>query len=357
MTIRQRIEAFVILAKFLAQFNGNKSNDPDLKEINKKYYVKFEELIKTIHFTNPWFTEEFIRLAVNSISKSLSREKIENWLKKYPGLYNSNDEPLKKIGVILAGNIPLVGLHDFISVLITGNIFKGKLSSKDDKLLVFIADLLIDINKELGNRIFFTENKLTGFEAIIATGSNNSARYFEYYFNKYPNIIRKNRNALAVLTGDETVDELKHLGNDIFSYFGLGCRNVSKLFVPENYNFNDFFKAIEKYNHLFVHHKYANNYDYNRTVYLLNREHHLDNGFVLLKENEGIASPIGVIYYQFYISLAQVNEYLRINRDKIQCIVSSGNAIANAVKPGQAQFPKLWDYADGADTVQFLINL
>ena len=355
MTILQRIEAFEILGKFLVQFNTERKDEPSLTEINAKFFDDFQKLIQQVHIYNPWFAEQFVLKSIKAVSLNLSKKNIEKWLKKYGILNNSGHELLKKTGVVLAGNIPLVGFHDFLSVLITGNIFLGKLSSKDDKLLPFIKTVLVEINDEFEDRIIFTDENLKGFDAIIATGSNNSARYFEYYFNNYPHIIRKNRNAVAVLTGDETGAELRAIGEDIFDYFGLGCRNVSKLLVPENYNFDKFFKSIEPYSYLYNHHKYANNYDYNRSVYLLNRTPHLDNGFLLLKEDEGISSPIGVVYFQLYKDLSQVNEYLKLNQDHIQCVVSKNKDIKGAIKPGTSQKPELWDYADGIDTIKFLI--
>ncbi len=357
MTISKRIEAFEKLGKFLGQFNNNQQNNEVLKKLNIKFFHEFKELIKNICNYNPWFTKEFVIKSLEVISKNLSKKNIEKWLGKYPELYNSEPEPLKKIGVVLAGNIPLVGFHDFLSVLISGNIFLGKLSSKDDKLLPFLGSILVEINKGFKKRIIFTEENLRNFDAIIATGSNNSARYFKYYFKKYPHIIRRNRNGIAIIDGKETSQELKSIGEDIFTYFGLGCRNVSKLFVQENYNFDKFFKSIEPFRYLYNHNKYANNYDYNRSIYLLNRIPHLDNGFCILKEDEKISSPIGVIYYQYYNNLNHLKKYSTLNREQIQCIVSNNKFIEEALDPGMSQKPELWDYADNVDTITFLINI
>jgi len=348
MDLAKRILSFKSLGDFFRDFSENKN----LETISSK---KLTEIVESDHFNNPWFTEENIRIAIRAIGNSLQEENIKKWLSKYPEL-NEEKEP-KRIGVVTAGNLPLVGFHDFISVLISGNIFVGKLSSKDNRLLIFIADFLTNANSELKNRIFFKENLLVRFDAIIATGSNNTSRYFEYYFGKYPNIIRHNRNSIAVITGSETNEQISLLADDIFQYFGLGCRNISKLFVPENYSFENLFKNINQYQYLYQHNKYANNYDYNRSIYLMNQTPYLDNGFVLLKEDSQIASPIGVIYYEYYKNLKDVVNYLEINCDQIQCIVSGSDMITNALQFGKAQQPELWDYADNVDTLKFLLNL
>jgi hypothetical protein len=348
MKLTDRIESFVKLGNFLQEFTEDKNID----SVNFK---KFSDIIQNDHLYNPWFTEENIRKAVGAIANSLQESNINKWVSDYPEL-NSIKEP-KRIGVVTAGNLPLVGFHDFISVLISGNIFIGKLSSKDNRLLRFIADFLIDANPEFENRIFFEEKQLTGFDAIIATGSNNTSRYFEYYFAKYPHIIRRNRNSIAILTGIETREQLKLLADDIFQYFGLGCRNVSKLFVPEGYNFDAFFESINQYQHLYQHNKYANNHDYNRSVYLMNQTLHFDNGFVLLKEDIQMASPIAVLYFEYYRNIDYVNQFIDVNKDQIQCVVSESEQIKDAIPFGKAQQPELWDYADNIDILKFLNNL
>jgi hypothetical protein len=180
---------------------------------------------------------------------------------------------------------------------------------------------------------------------VIATGSDNTARYFEYYFRTKPHIIRKNRSSIAVLTGNETDDQLIALGKDVFSYFGLGCRNVSKLVVPEGYDFTRPLRLWEVYHDVSNHHKYVNNYDYNKSILLINGTHHFDNGFALLTPNEALVSPISVLYYATSADLAS---------DKIQCIVGSG---ANYIPFGTTQEPTLTDYADNVDTLKFLTGL
>lgn len=347
MELTKRIEAFQNLGSFLRDFTEGK--------LDTNYLIQLNEIVCNDYIYNAWFTEDNIRQSLKAIGDSLLPEKLEFWAGKYPELLKSGSE--KRVGVITAGNIPLVGFHDFITVLISGNIFIGKLSSKDNRLLKFIADYLIDINPDFKNRIHFTEDKLENFDAIIATGSNNTSRYFEYYFGKYLNIIRRNRNSVAVLTGNESKEEIESLGIDIFSYFGLGCRNVSKLFIPKDYCFDDFFENIEKFKPIGQHNKYGNNYDYNKSVYLMNQIQHFDNGFLILKEDKGLSSPIGVVYYQFYESLDGVKEFIKVNDDQIQCVVADKQIIEDSIPFGYAQNPELWDYADNVDTMQFLLDL
>lgn len=344
MNLTQRINAFIELGDFLRKFPSQHSLTKVLAEIVEKD-----------HIFNPWFTNNNILQSIKAIGESLREDNIESWIQNYPNIDKQTDK--KKIGVITAGNIPLVGFHDFLSVLISGNIFKGKLSTKDNRLLKFISDFLININKDFNDLIFFCEDKLEDFDAIIATGSNNTARYFDYYFGKYPNIIRKNRNSVAVLDGTETTDDIKNLGLDIFSYFGLGCRNVSKLYLPENFCFDMFFDNIQNYQEIYKHNKYANNYDYNKSVYLMNQIQHFDNGFVIVKEDIEFASPIGVLFYEYYKDLNDVKNILLTNKEQIQCVVSKPGIIENSVDFGKAQSPELWDYADNVDTMKFLLEL
>ena len=304
---------------------------------------------------NPWFTDENIEFALNEVSSSLNKIDLESWTSEYPEI--EKEIKAKRIAVITAGNIPLVGFHDFISVLISGNIFKGKLSSKDDFLLPYIIDLLIDIEPEFKDHIFISEGKLADFDAVIATGSNNSARYFNYYFGKYPHIIRKNRNSAAVITGNETEEDLSFLADDIFLYFGLGCRSVSKLFLPESYDLDHIFKHSLKYKNIINHNKYANNYDYNRAIYLMNLTEFKDNGIMLMKEDLNYASPISVVFYENYSDINNLKKRLDSEKELIQCVVSHEGIFSGSVNFGESQKPKLWDYADNIDTVNFLMNL
>jgi hypothetical protein len=264
----------------------------------------------------------------------------------------------KKVGLILAGNIPLVGFHDVLCVLASGNHALIKSSTQDARLIKQVLKRLIAIEPAFENKFTFVE-KLDNFDAVIATGSNNTSRYFEYYFGKVPNIIRKNRNSVAVLNGDETAEQLHKLGHDIFDYFGLGCRNVSKVLVPNGYDFTPFFEAIEPYHNIIHHHKYHNNYDYNKSIYLVNRDHHLDNGFLILKEDKSFTSPLAVLFFEYYEDIVSVQTTLAQENKNIQCIVSDVALDVNnqVVTFGQSQHPALWDYADGIDTMDFLTKL
>jgi len=345
MDLKERMKGFEVLGNFLRKFPGEED----------KQTRALKDIVANEHIYNPWFTEENIRKSIQAMGNSITPEKLEKWISDYPQL--KKEKPEKKIGVITAGNIPLVGFHDFISVLISGHQFYGKLSSKDNRLLPFIADFLMDYNPDFKNLIYFEENQLKSFDAMIATGSNNTSRYFEYYFGKYPHIIRKNRNSAAVLDGNESAEDIQSLADDIFSYFGLGCRNVSKLFVPKNYCFDHFFSNIEHYQSIYNHHQYANNFDYNRSIFLMNQIQHFDNGFVLLKEDQGLSSPIAVIYFEFYEHINRVKDFINLNSDLIQCIASNIKFSEKGVPLGKTQQPELWDYADNIDTIQFLLKL
>ena len=306
---------------------------------------------------NGWFTQENILNMVNAIGISLEDGKIRKWIEKYPeaGVHKKEE---KKIGVIMAGNIPLVGFHDFLCVLASGKTFVGKLSSDDEYLLPAIAEVLCEIEPGFKSRISFTKSLIKSADAYIATGGNNSARYFEYYFGRYQHIIRKNRNAIAILDGNETQEDLKNLGKDIFQYFGLGCRNVSKIFIPQDYDLDKFFEAIVDFGDVIHHNKYANNYSYYRTIYLLNKEKFLDNNFLLVKESKQIASPVATLYYERYKNEEELLKILENEKENIQCI-AVGRALVSqpTVKFGHTQTPELWNYADGIDTMQFLLSI
>ena len=304
---------------------------------------------------NAWFTPESVLKAVTAIGKMLNSNDLSKWLDLYDIDKNTT---IKRVGLVLAGNIPMVGFHDVLCVLVTGNYALIKSSSQDARLTRHVLEMLIAIDPVFNDRFNFVE-RLEGFDAIIATGSNNTSRYFEYYFGKVPHIIRKNRNSVAVLTGNETAQQLFELGKDIFDYYGLGCRNVSKLFVPKGYNFTFFFESVEPYQPIINHHKYNNNYDYNKSVYLVNSDKHLDNGFLLLKEDERLASPLAVLFYEYYDSLQSVQQLLEAKTENIQCIVSTASLqVKNQVVDfGKSQQPALLDYADGVDTMRFLTEI
>lgn len=351
----QLANTFARAGAYLAQHaRSERSESRELETLNNRYYDTFEEVIRNEHLHNPWFTERFVRLALEGIARMLQPETLRDWLKNYPG---AGSQPPKKIGVVMAGNIPLVGFHDFLCVLLSGNRFVGKTSSKDDRLLRKVAELLIHLRPGLEEHILFTDQYLKDVDAVIATGSDNTARYFEYYFRNTPHIIRKNRNGVAVLNGSENREDLRLLGQDVFTYFGLGCRNVTKLYVPENFDLTRIMEVWEPDDEIALHHKYQNNIEYHRAVYLMNSIPFLDNGGVLLKEDPGLSSPIGVVYYEKYSELERVLESLKINREQIQCTVSVDETVENRVKPGQSQFPSPGDYADGIDTMQFLIEM
>jgi len=310
----------------------------------------FDLLLQNSSNYNAWFTLAEVERAVSALRNMLNNTDLQKWFADI----QINPQP-KKIGLILAGNIPLVGFHDVISVLATGNIALIKLSSSDDKLMPALLAELVKIEPLLANQIQYVE-RLKDFDAIIATGSNNTSRYFDYYFGKVPNIIRRNRNSVAVLTGLETKEEITALGHDIFDYFGLGCRNVSKIFIPENYDIKEFFEPLEGFQPIINHFKYNNNYDYNKSIYLVNMVPHYDNGFILLKEDQGLSSPLAVLYYERYQQLDEVKAQLAAQQEQIQCVVSNAEAL-DVLGFGQSQQPRLWDYADNINTIQFLNKL
>ncbi|WP_037314064.1 acyl-CoA reductase [Salegentibacter sp. Hel_I_6] len=346
MTIEERKSHFIQLGKFLGQFGVNNNNLIKESPQNEVFFNELNHKIDySIHY-NGWFTRENVIFSLQQWSKALTKENLDKWLNAYS---LENNSP-KTVAIIMAGNIPLVGFHDFLSVLISGHKVLVKQSTNDKQLLPVIAGFLMDIAPDFENRIKFTEDRLKDFDAVIATGSNNTARYFEYYFKGKPNIIRKNRNSVAILTGEENTEQLKALGEDIFRYFGLGCRNVSKLYVPKDYDFDNFFKAIFPWNTLMNSAKYANNYDYNKAVYLMSEFKLLENGFLILKNDESFGSPIATLFYEEYEDEKSLNETLQQNKKNLQCVVG----IDAEVDFGKTQQPELWDYADGVDTLKFL---
>ena len=344
--------SFIELGKFLRQFSENESIQNPSVLHNDLFFEKFEALIHLSQSHNGWYTPEQVYYSIQSWASALTEENLDQWL----SAYNFKDLNPKNVALILAGNIPLVGFHDFLSVLISGHNVVVKTSSNDQHLLPFLAKYLVETNAGFSNKIHFSEGKLENFDAVIATGSNNTARYFEYYFKDKPSIIRKNRNSVAVLNGMETKEQLAALGQDIFRYFGLGCRNVSKLFVPKGFVFDVFFEAIFEYQDVIHYEKYANNYDYNKAVFLMSNFKLLDNGFLTLKEDNSHASPISSVFYEFYDNLEDLQIRLASESEQIQCIVSN-NLIENSIDFGQTQNPKLWDYADNTDTISFLLTI
>ena len=314
---------------------------------------QFNDIFDKAEQQNSWFTRANVIFAFKSWSEALSENNVQQWLSQYQLPQTTSP---KKILIIMAGNLPLVGFHDLLCVLVAGHKAIVKLSSDDRVLLPYLITQIRTFAPEWAEAVAFTDDKVTEYDAVIATGSDNTARYFEYYFGKKPHIIRKNRHSVAVLTGEETPEELQDLGKDIFLYYGLGCRSVSKLFVPQGYDFDLLFQAIYPYKDIIEEQKYANNYDYNKAVYLMSLYKLLENGFLLLKEDEHYGSPIATLFYEYYTNKEALKKKLATDREKIQCIVGH-NFIDGEIPFGQTQTPKLWDYADGVNTLTFLLNL
>lgn len=335
MDAEERIQAFVTLGKKLSE----------LSDDEKQLWTA------QARANNNWFTQENVEAAIEGISAYLQEDTLRKWMAAY-----TLSKAEKRVGVVMAGNIPAAGFHDFMCILLSGHVLNAKLSSQDTVLLKKIANLLTQIQPALAEHIHFVD-RLNEAEAIIATGSDNSARYFKYYFGKVPHIIRQNRTSCAILNGKETTQDFEGLGKDIFLYFGLGCRNVSKIYVPEAYDFNRFFQNIELYKNVLDHHKYLNNYDYNKSIYLVNRVPHQDNGFLLLTENAALVSPVSVVYFEQYDSEEALALKIHENRSKIQCVVSKDGWYPGSISFGQAQSPEVSEYADRVDTMQFLTTL
>lgn len=336
MNLRNRIDALATWGKIISNLGEDEKN-----------HIYF----KASSFNN-WFTKENLDLSLSGISHYLQRENLEKWI----STYDLKEVKPRIIGLVMAGNIPLAGFHDFLTVLVSGNKAQIKLSSQDPFLLPHLVKILLEIAPDFNNQIHFTE-RLGGFDAVIATGSDNSARYFNYYFGKYPHIIRQNRTSIGVLTGDEGEEDLINLSDDIFQYFGLGCRNVSKIYVPEKFELKTLHDPFQKYEDVTLHHKYNNNYDYNKSIYLVNMVKHLDFEFLLLTESKNLVSPISVLYFEHYTSPEDLLNKVNQNMNKIQCVVTKDSSFQNNILPGNAQKPDLWDYADGVDTLKFLSNL
>lgn len=331
MNVQQRVEILVQLGAYIS------AQDP-----------QWEDAKRRAEQFNHWFTPAFTAMAANSIATAfLQKEKLEQWVAHYH--VDDNIQP-KTVGIIMAGNIPLVGFHDFLCVFISGHKQVCKLSSKDDILLKHLVEKMIEWNPSVADHVRF-DTMLKDCDAYIATGSNNSARYFDYYFGRYPSIIRRNRTSVAVLTGNETTEQLSLLADDVMMYFGLGCRNVTQIYTPAGYDFVPLLAALKKYCWMFDHHKYRNNYDYQLAIYLMNNKYYMTNYCIVLVENSNPFSPIGTLHYNFYENLSELTAQLKTN-DQVQAIVG-----ANALAFGQAQQPSLMDYADGVDVMEFLLGL
>lgn len=332
MNLKQRISDFAALGDYILQ------HDTDLEQITHKAFVY-----------NNWFSTENTHHALKNIAQEfLNKAKLEHWLQPYIEKIESNK--VHTIAIVAAGNIPMVAFHDILCILISGNKLQIKLSEKDKFLLPFLFDKLIAINPVYRDYIEIKE-RLENFDAIIATGSNNTAKYFEHYFGKYKNIIRKNRNSIAILTGNESEQDLENLGHDIFDYFGLGCRNVSKIFVPKNYDVTILKNGLEAHRTLMQHTSYMNNLDYQRTIYLMNQIPLVDIDFINIVENKSLHSPISCLHLERYDTVDEVNNFIIDEQKNIQCIIGK-----DYIPFGKSQQPSLSDYADNIDTMQFILN-
>ena len=347
--IEDRKSALVSLGSFLSQFGPDGSRMDHA--LNDNYFDAFSTLIDQQFEKNAWFTPSNVRYALGAWGAALRPDAVNKWfdIEKMPEELSD-----RKVGVIMAGNIPLVGLHDMLCVLSAGYILRAKLSSDDNHLLPVLGHLLEEIEPQFNGRFSFTEEKLGEVDAVIATGSGNTARYFEYYFKDIPSLIRKNRSSVAILDGDETEEELALIGQDMLRYFGMGCRNVSKIFLPEGFNLDRFFGAVYPFKGIIDHHKYANNYDYHRAIFVMNRDEVLENGFMLLKKDENLSAPVSTVFYEEYSDVEVLRDRLRRDEDQLQCIVSKNKSWPMHVAPGQSQRPELWEYADGVNTVKFI---
>ncbi|MBI1288011.1 MAG: acyl-CoA reductase [Flavobacteriales bacterium] len=342
MNHQQRIAAFAALGKRLAEVAENPAESD--------WAAAFQQA----EAKNGWFTQENMAIALRGIAYMLETEKLQKWLSAYGQMPEKGN---KRVGLVMAGNIPLVGFHDLLCVLISGNTAVVKTSSQDEILPKKLVETIAEISPELALQIELSHGKLEGFTHVIATGSDNTARYFEYYFGKYPNIIRKNRNSIAIISGDESEDELRALGKDIFRYFGLGCRNVSKVYLSDKVEPKLLLNALEDWKPIGSHNKYWNNYEYHKAIFLVEKMAHLDNGFLLLREEASLGCPVGVLHYQTFSTLEQMHAEVKIHEKQIQCVVASDKlGFENSVPFGKAQSPELWDYADGVDTMVFLLG-
>lgn len=353
MQLEERIEGLIKLGEVLGSYlkfkNATKSQASFWASI-------VDQTIKNESNYNPFFTEQNVLFALNYWANELTSEKLNHWFSPYKNEVKSIIP--KKVAIISAGNIPLVSFHDMVSVLLSGHNAVVKLSSKDARLPLVLWNIVCSFLPEAKSTVeFIKEKPMHGFDAVIATGNNLSQQYFAYYFGKYPHVFRHHRNAVAVLTGDETQDELELLANDIFTYFGLGCRSVSKLYLPIDYDFSNLLNALKKWEHLFYNHHYLNNYEYQKSLFLINKEPFVDGGFVMLKESNQISSPLGVIFYEYYSDICILAPKFEAFAQHIQCIVSKNNKYFKSIEFGKAQSPELWEYADNVDIVKFLIQI
>ncbi|MDA3881928.1 MAG: hypothetical protein PF481_01450 [Bacteroidales bacterium] len=342
MNISERTDAFIELGKILSEKCGAGSD------------AEFDATIRKAEQQNPWFTHDNIINALSEIADMVREDELKKWIAEYS--FTSSHS--KRVAVIMAGNIPAVGFHDALCVLISGNYLIAKTSSKDAVLIPYILTLLTNIESQFASQYEICTERLPAFDAIICTGSNNTSRYFEYYFGKYPHIIRKNRTSVGIIVPEDTASVYGALGSDIFSYFGLGCRNVSKLYIHESIDVTKILDEFMQFDSLRSHNKYMNNYEYNRSVYLLNQIEHLDTGFMLLKQDEQLHSPLGVVFYETYSDISSLKTQLANIKNELQCVVCSQDTFFHThTLPGKSQQPKVSEYADNIDTIHFLLNI
>jgi len=352
MSLEERKDAFIALGTFLSQFTTAGIQKKEGIAHNDLFFDSFKMQISRAKESNGWFTEDNVLFSLESWSKALTKKNLNKWT----AVYSFDKDTSKTIAIIMAGNIPLVGFHDFLSVLISGHNVLAKLSSNDKYFIPLIAKYIEYVTPSFKGKIHFTEGKLENFDAVIATGSDNTARYFDYYFGKHPHIIRQNRNTVAVLSGNEDQELLEKMSDDIFRYFGLGCRSISKIYLPKGFDLDRIFNAVFKHKDIVNYDRYANNYEYNKAVYLMSLFDIRENGFLMLKEDESYSSPISSLFYEYYENIDLLKDKLIQDSDKIQCITSELN-IPGSIPLGKTQEPQLWDYADAVDTVAFLLTL
>ena len=344
MNPEQRIKAFVELGHEIREIAQSETNNLNIRQ------QQLQELAANLYLNNAWFTPTNTLQALDGIARLLDENSLRGWLEKYP----LQDDRDKTVGVVMAGNLPAVGFHDFMCVLLSGCRITAKLSSDDRLLIPAIAAMLVAIEPKFADRIHFTDGKMPPFEAMIATGSNNSARYFEYYFGKYPHIIRKSRTSIAILDGKETEADLKGLADDVFMYFGMGCRSVTKFMVPLDYDPVPFLNATAHWDNLIHHSKYLNNYEYSRAAFLVNSIPHFDTGYLLMRQENALHSPIGVLNFERYTNRESLMQSVNEQLENLQCIVAREGIYEGSVLPGYAQKLGPMDYADNVDTMKFL---
>ncbi|MBK6831430.1 MAG: acyl-CoA reductase [Flavobacteriales bacterium] len=351
LTLDARVAALAQLGTVMQAIGRSEAWPGHTIGLGEAEYDSLQESVRRAHIQNGWATEENVRHAFAAWGEALNRARIEGWVAAYPELSSARTDP-RTVGLILAGNIPLVGLHDVLCVWLSGHHARVKCSSQETELVPAVFTVLDHFAPGALEQISFTTEKLGAVDALIATGSNNTARYFEHYFGHVPRIVRKSRVSVAVLDGTETEAELTALGEDVFRYFGLGCRNVSKVLVPQDFDLDRLFKAFFPWKDIVHHNKYANNYDYTRALWMLDRIDFVENGFLLVKEDAALTSPVATLFYERYDDVSTAKAYIAAYRDSIQCIVGHGDRAF-----GRSQYPELADYADGVDTLRFLLGL